>query len=115
MYISEIVDSMILEFSKQVKSALNDKLCEIILFGSYARNDFDEESDIDIAVLADVAHEDESRYNSEIVRIIENIYDIYGYSVVLSPIIISNDFYNEWKDHLPFYRNVASEGVKIVA
>lgn len=115
MYVSEKIDNMIMEFYRQIKSVLNDELCEMILFGSYARADFDDESDIDIAVLANVSHDDESRYNSEIVRIVENIYDIYGYSIVLSPIVISNDFYNTWKDHLPFYKNVETEGIRVVA
>ena len=46
---------------------------------------------------------------------INNIYDKFGYSIVLSPILISYDFFNEWKNDLPFYKNVVSEGVKIVA
>ena len=27
-----------------------------------------------------------------------NIYDKFGYSIVLSPIVISYDFFNEWKN-----------------
>jgi uncharacterized protein len=34
---------------------LGEKLEKVILFGSYARGDYDEESDIDIMVIADIA------------------------------------------------------------
>ena len=115
MYQDNIINDMLLDFSRQIKAAFADKLCDIVLFGSYARGDFDAESDIDIAILADVSREDEHKYSREIVRITESIYDVYGYSHVLSPVIINSHTYNEWKDYLPFYKNVATEGVRIVA
>jgi len=43
------------EVSTKVRSALGDKLNKIILYGSYARGDYDVESDIDIMVLADIS------------------------------------------------------------
>jgi len=36
------------------KEVLGDKLEKVLLFGSYARGDYDEYSDIDIFVLADI-------------------------------------------------------------
>ncbi|MFQ5976423.1 MAG: nucleotidyltransferase domain-containing protein [Candidatus Hydrothermarchaeales archaeon] len=40
-------------FAKKVKELLGEKLLEIKLFGSKARGDFDEESDIDILLVID--------------------------------------------------------------
>ena len=99
----------------EVKIIFGDKLKEVILFGSYARGDYDTESDVDIAILADISRNDESKYNKQIIKMIGDIYEEKGYSVVLSPIVISADFFEEWKNDLPFYKNVASEGVRIVA
>lgn len=101
--------------ASKAKKIFGDKLKEVILFGSYARGDYDMESDIDIAILADISRSDESKYNKQIIKMIGDIYEEKGYSVVLSPIVISADFFEEWKNDLPFYRNVASEGVRIVA
>ena len=70
---------------------------------------------ITITKTDDVVRENEGEYNSQIVKAMETIYDKYGYSVVLSPVIINNSFFNEWKECLPFYKNVATEGVRIVA
>jgi hypothetical protein len=35
------------------------------------------------------------------------------YNVVLSVLLIDHDNYMEWRDALPFYRNVHSEGVML--
>ncbi len=111
----EKVNSMLTEFSKKVVEVFDDKLSEIILFGSYARGDYDSESDVDIMILMNISRDEEHLYSHELVKIMENIYEIFGYSIVLSPIVTSSEFFREWRDVLPFYKNVANEGVRIVA
>jgi len=109
------LDNILMAFSEYSKAQFGEELKEIILFGSYARGDFDEESDVDIAVIMKVPHENEGKYHNQLVGIMGEIYEKFGYSVVLSPIVISSDFFEKWKDDLPFYRNVNQEGVRIVA
>ena len=109
------LDRLLTEFAEGAKEIFNDKLKDIILFGSYARGDYDSESDVDIAVLADIKRGEERKYSKRLVDILGDIYEKHGYTVVLSPIIISADFFEEWKNDMPFYRNVATEGVRIVA
>lgn len=111
----EKLDMLLSEFLRQAKITLGNKIADTILFGSYARGDYDNESDVDIMVLLNISREEEYLYNRELVNIIEKVYDTLGYSLVLSPIAISNAFFNEWKNDLPFYKNIATEGVKIVA
>lgn len=109
------LNTILNEFAKSSRQAFGDELNEIILYGSYARGDYDEESDVDIAILMNVPKENETEYHKALTKIIGDIYEKYGYSPVLSPIVISSVFFDEWKECLPFYRNVAREGVKIVA
>ena len=109
------LNSILAEFFKLSKIHFGDELKETILFGSYARGDFDEESDIDIALIMEVPHENENKFNKQIVEIMSNLYEEYGYNTVLSPIVISREFFEKWKNDLPFYRNVNTEGVRIVA
>ena len=102
-------------FALNAKSALGDKLSDVILFGSYARGDFDEESDVDIALIVDVPQGQEHTYYKQLTKIIGDIDEQFNYSVFLAPVVISGNVYNEWKDDLPFYRNIQKEGVRIVA
>lgn len=102
-------------FTKDVREIFGNKLIELILFGSYARGDYDEESDVDIAILADVINGQEHVYYNQLTKLIGDIDEKFGYRVLLSPIIINAKLYEEWKNDLPFYRNIDRESVKIVA
>jgi uncharacterized protein len=83
----------------------------VILFGSYARNQQDEESDIDIIVLV---KEDQLSLKSYSYKIAEIVADInLQYDAVLSVILQSTDEYEEYKDVLPFFMNIQREGVTI--
>lgn len=109
------LDKILKQFAKKSQDIFGDKLIEVILFGSYARGDYDEESDVDIAILADVAQGSETSYYPQIVKAMGEIDEEFGYAVLLAPVVISSQLFDEWKDDLPFYKNVASEGVRIVA
>lgn len=103
------------QFAKQAKTAFGGKLKDVILFGSYVRGDFDAESDIDVVLLLDVPHEDETAYHKQIVQILGDLYEQFGYTTMVSPVVVSASFFDEWKNDLPFYKNVMAEGVRIVA
>ncbi len=109
------LDQILKEFSIALSKIFEDDLTDILLFGSYARGDYDNESDVDIALLVNIQKEEENKYNDQIIKVLGDLYEKYGYSVVLSPIVISKSFFDEWKNDLPFYKNVDFEGVSIVA
>lgn len=97
--------------ASQSKALFSEKLHSVILFGSYARGDFDSESDIDIMILADITDAD---INSFTKRLYEKIYHLeLEYDCVLSICVVPNDRFNRFKNILPFYRNIDEEGVKI--
>ena len=50
-------DIMVL-FSQEVKRVMGDELRKVIVYGSYARGDYNENSDIDVMVLTSLAEED---------------------------------------------------------
>ena len=82
----------------------------IFLYGSYARGDYDEDSDIDIMILV-------ASMEEEIKQLENNIYDAafdleLKYGKVFSPVIKNHEFFEYWSDTLPFYRNIKMEGVK---
>lgn len=97
--------------SSEAGNILCEKLNSVILFGSYARGDYDDESDIDIMILADIDSTDINDYTR---KIYEKLYEFeLEHDYLLSLCIVPQDRFNKYKDILPFYRNVVKEGVKI--
>lgn len=101
------------EFTDAIIKIFNDKLKAIILFGSFARNDYDNESDIDIMVLVDIDKIKIKDFRNEIVKLTARIN--MKYDVVLSPIIQNFLEYEIYKDSSGFFKNIQNEGVIINA
>ncbi|GBU22679.1 nucleotidyltransferase [Fibrobacteres bacterium R8-0-B4] len=95
------------------KEVLGDKLEKVILFGSYARGDYDEESDIDIMILSDIVPEDVDAMCDRICDILG--YPTLEYGVLVSLIMTCSSIYHKYKDYSGFYRNVQKEGVELYA
>ena len=109
------LDRILNDFVEGTKGIFGDKLKDVILFGSYARGDYDTESDVDIAVLVDIPREDERNYTDDIVALMSNVDKKYHYAVLLSPIVLSYNFFEEWRETIQFYNTVKNEGVRIIA
>ena len=109
------LDDILTDFISGIKDIFGEKLKDIILFGSYARGDYDDESDVDIAVLADIQREDERDYTDSVVALMVEIDRKHNYSILLTPIILSYSFFIKWQDTIPFYNNVLNEGVRLFA
>lgn len=104
---------ILLEFTQQVQKVLGKSLKKVILYGSYARGDYRENSDIDIMVLTTLTDE-------EIRQIKTTIYDVafdfqMEYGVDISVVIKNEEHFNYWLGALPFYDNVQKEGVVLSA
>ncbi len=104
------------ESEKRALQELKERLlqrfldAEIILYGSKARGDFDEESDIDLLILI------ESQVTSELEEEITHItYDIeLKYDVVFGKIIENKDFWNSpLANAMPLHWNIDREGVLV--
>lgn len=107
------LNEVLSKFSISIKEIFHEKLKAIILFGSYARGDYDNESDIDIMVLVDIEKMDIKNYRNEIVMLTSKLG--MDYNVVLAPIIQNFSEFNRFKETSGFFRNVQNEGVLISA
>ena len=96
----------IVAFSKEV---FGDKFQNVILYGSYARGDYDDESDIDIMIMVDMSREELSKYRMTFSKFFSDINLENG--VFLTSKLQSKPYFNEWKHVMPFYQNVIKEGV----
>ena len=92
------------EFANAINS---DKIVRIILFGSVARGDDSEDSDIDILIVSD--------YWEEIDPIITDVVGdiVLDQQELISPHIMSVDRFNNTKDY-SFLTNVLEDGVVLV-
>ena len=93
------------------KEIFGSSLDSVILFGSYARGDYDEESDIDILILANISSDRVSDYREHIDTLCGDL--LWEYGIVISAIEKDTETYNRYSNILPFYKNIAKEGVKI--
>ncbi len=99
------------KFAEEAKKIYGTKLESLILYGSCARGDFENDSDIDILILLNVPLES---INSERKRILD-ISDKLDleYDVVLAPVVQNYELYQKYISVSVFYQNVEREGVKI--
>ena len=100
---------ILLNFSKQVKDILGDKLTKIILYGSYARGDYKENSDIDIMILTTLTDEEIAKTEKAVFNI---AFDFQmEYDADINVIVKNEEHFNYWLGALPFYDNVQREGI----
>ncbi len=103
------LDEIIAEIVAFSKDLFGDKFKNVILYGSYARGDYDEESDIDIMIMVDMDREELVKYRRKINDFCADL-DL-EYNVLLASKLQSQPFFDEWKTTLPFYQNVIKDGV----
>ena len=99
--------------TREVSLRLGDKLDSILLYGSYARGDFDDDSDIDMMVLADVSADDANKIERELVTLTSSLG--LEYNILISLYVKDCDTFNKWKDVLPYYQSVIRDGVRLIA
>ena len=107
------LNDMLNKLKQGLQQSFGDKLKGLILFGSYARGDFHEESDVDVLVLLDEDNEKLWRHHSMVSQVAE---DANGdYWPFLSPTVSSFAEFEEYKNDMFFYKNVLKDGVKLIA
>lgn len=109
---SQIVDDVyciLQDYVEILKDIYKEALVKVILFGSYARGDYNEDSDIDIMVLLDVPPKKERKRIKELIGM---TFDFnLDNNVDIQPIPKSIYTFKKWENVLPFYMSVKNEGV----
>ena len=104
MKLNEIMNKVNLE----MKKIYGNKLNKVILYGSYARQQENDESDIDIMVLVDDNNSNLKKYDDAVLdfEVDMNL----EYDIVLSIYAKSLMEYQSYIEVLPFLKNVNREG-----
>ena len=104
----EQIEDLKKDFETAVKILLGDKLKKVILYGSYARGNYEKDSDVDFASIADASLAEFGKYDNALGTITFEL--SMKYDVIISIIIISEENFNGYRDILPFYSNLLKEG-----
>ena len=99
------------EYTNEIKEVYGCHLKNVILYGSYARGDYNNSSDIDIMILTDLNDDEIVEYRDKISDIAYDIEEANNFDIWLSPLVKNIDKFNYWLAVKPFYMNVQKEGV----
>ena len=109
--INHMVNDIALTMKKGYEQVYGDNIIDIYLYGSYARGDYDGESDIDFAAVV-------KGERLDLQRKLKAMWDIAAdlgmeRDVVISPTVITYSEFIKYKYELLYYRNIIREGLKI--
>lgn len=106
---NEKLNRLLPEIEKKIRDLFGEKVLKIILFGSYARGDYDPESDVDIFVL--LKDNDLRKYRKIRVKVITEF--LGKHDILLSIRLSNEDTFKRYKEISPFYQNVMREGISL--
>ena len=111
MYMPKLIQNLLEKYTKELIKIYGSHLKSVILYGSYARGDFSEESDIDIMILVDLSDIDIKKYRHQLSDL---TYEFnMEYDLDIKPIAKNLAHYQKWLGAYPFYSNIHREGVKL--
>ncbi|MCC8164381.1 MAG: nucleotidyltransferase domain-containing protein [Lachnospiraceae bacterium] len=105
------LNTILNELAKSYRAVYGDNLYKIILYGSYARGDYRDDSDIDVAALVKGSRQE---LQDDLKTVWERANDLeLKYEILVSPTVIPVDEFERYKNDLPYYRNIDNEGILV--
>ena len=102
---------VLMTFAQGTREILKSNLSKLIVYGSYARGDYKENSDIDVMILTPLSKEEIEKIENDIFNLAFDLELESG--VVINPVLENETHYKYWLGALPFYNNVEREGIVI--
>lgn len=100
---------LIEDYVSLVKSVYGEHIRKIILYGSYARGDFRDDSDIDIMILTDIDDAASVPYQQTLSGA---TFDFnLDHDTDFKPITHGEELFYRWRAAYPFFRNIEKEGI----
>jgi predicted nucleotidyltransferase len=93
----------------KMPSILLGDLDKIVLYGSCARGDFSDDSDIDIALLTKCDRLTSKKYDDELMDIVTDVAMDIG--TIVEYVCIPIDEYNQKKEWYGYFQNIEREGI----
>lgn len=107
------IQGLMQQYVATIRKIYGSHLRQVILYGSYARGDYNKESDLDIMILLDLSDMDIKEYRHQLT---DATFDFnMDYDLDIKPIVKNEKHYNMWVENYPFYANVNRDGVTLYA
>ena len=104
----DLIDTIIVEFVQKIHEHIGDDVVQCRLFGSCARGDYHDDSDIDIILLTDCDRKESEKYTDILIDIVTDI--AMKYFVVINALFIPFKEFEEKKSWYDFFVNIEKEG-----
>lgn len=93
------------------RNTYGDDIVEILLYGSYARNEETDQSDVDFVAIVKGNRLD---LQKKLKIVWEASADIgLENDVVVSPTVVPFDEFEKYREILPYYMNIEKEGIRV--
>lgn len=109
----EQIQEILNKVHAKVDEIFGISLKQIILYGSYARGDHVQYSDIDVMIVVDMDKHELTSYRDMVWDFAEDLACEYDYEIVLSLKLQDEETFLAWNKVLPYYKNVLKEGIRI--
>ena len=103
------IDIFLNDAYKRVKEIYGDSLEKMILYGSYARGDYRDGSDIDIMLLVNCGDNLISERRESMISVMGDL--CLDYEIYPSIKVNNTDYFDRWKDSMPLFKNIVKDGV----
>lgn len=107
----EKIQDILLLFAQEVRKFMGEHFRKLLIYGSYAHGDYNDNSDVDIMILISLSED-------KIEQIEDALYDkafdfLMEYGIQIFVIVKNEEHFNYWLGALLFYDNVNCGGVEI--
>ena len=107
----QMTQKLIKQYVSDIMNIYGNHIKQIILYGSYARGDFHNDSDIDFMVLVDLPDTQIELY-SDALSELGFEYNV-NHDIWFMPVVKNAQHFGQWCAVYPFYSNVVKEGVML--
>lgn len=105
------IEELLKEYRREIENVSDHHIKKVILYGSYARGDYNRDSDIDVMVLMDLEEAQMKVYED---KIYDTTYEFNDENATeIMPVVQNIHHFNYWKKAYMFYKNVEEEGILI--
>lgn len=102
------INNVKIEAAKLVSELIQDELAEVILYGSCARGDYTDDSDVDIALIMKCDRLEAKKYDDALAGVATTL--AMKYFVIVNFVCLPYEEFVEKKTWYAYFRNIDREG-----